>query len=251
MTDLARVALTLQRSSALPEDRVVMSWWFYLPPGWDAPDLTGLLTAVRDWMIVTPAGASLGIEDYLATTVALNNHTVSVYTYDMATGERLTFELDAPQGTITFNLGGTGAGAQPAEVACCVSHRNNTGAVPGGGNFGAPPARRRGRVFVGPLGTSASGTVLAGDARPLAAFTDTLRKATLALKTAAEANTTPMVIYSRPFAGRGEIERPGRPTLPAIPARTGQAYLTESIWTDDAWDTQRRRGSVRTLRTFI
>lgn len=252
MADLAKVSIVLARTSGLPEDRVAMSFWWYLTPGWTTADLTTLAGAHQIWLTVdNSATATAPLAAYMASTVATTGHTINVYTYDMVTGERLAYENAPPERTQALTFAAVSIGAFPAEVALCVSLRNNTGAVPGGGEFEAPAARRRGRVYFGPIGTSGAGegSVSAGDLRPHANLREGLLHNTAFMRDGA-VGPAEMVVYSRPFPGRGEIERPGRPTLPAIPARPGQAYLVEQCWTDDAFDTQRRRGAKRTTRSF-
>lgn len=137
----------------------------------------------------------------------------------------------------------------PSEVSCCLSFRNNSGSVPGGGNFGSPLAQRRGRIYFGPCSVDMSqpdGSIVP---RPHATLIDRLNAAAFGM-----IDPTPddneWVIYSRPFAGRPFTERPNKKPLPALPARQGQAYFVEQSWVDNAWDTQRRRGEKATARTF-
>lgn len=129
---------------------------------------------------------------------------------------------------------GRAAGADlPSEVAFCLSFQG----TPEGGLV---QTRRRGRVYLGPLNTGAA-VMGVGPAQPLGTFTDVARRAFKRLATSVDA-VAEWVVYSRPYEGRAAIERPGRSTLPAIAARPGTTVNIDQVWTDNAFDTQRRRG---------
>lgn len=253
MPDIVRASIVLNRTSGLPEDKVTMSFWFQPTSG--AGVLNTLAAAVRDWLIVDNSATLTGaLSTLLAESIATTGHQVNLYEYDMASGLRTAYESAPPDYSLTFSAT-VGSNVTPGEVALCASFRNNTGAVVGGGNFDAPASRRRGRIYFGPIDTSAMSTAtpVAGDARPGSNLLNGLLENTSNLRTGAGVSGAgyTWVIYSRPFEGRGEVVRPGRSTLPAIPARSGQAYIVEQCWVDDAFDTQRRRGAARTTRTFI
>ena len=62
-----------------------------------------------------------------------------------------------------------------------------------------------------------------------------------------------LVVYSRPYAGRGtneEFRADGTP-LPPLPARAGAVYKVNQFSVDNALDTQRRRGERATVRTIV
>lgn len=250
MPTVKRCQIVLARTSGLPEDRVTMSLWAQPITGTPADSL--LMAAVRDFLIVdnsstmtTSLGAAMG------SSIATTGHSVNVYHYDMASGERLAFDNAPPESTLTFSLTPTGD-SMPGEVAIAASFRNNTGATVGGGTFAAPAARRRGRIYYGPIGRSFSTTTAtAGDVRPTANVIAGLGENLTFFRNSLDVGGHEWVIYSRPYEGRGEITRPGRAPLPPIPARPGQAFLVEQVWVDDAFDTQRRRGAGRTTRSFF
>jgi len=109
-----------------------------------------------------------------------------------------------------------GAGsASVAEVALCLSYAavdDPEGSSP----------RRRGRIFLGPL----SGAQLSNE-RPPAAFQDSALAFGQALASAGTAGNTTWLMYSQRDLTYAKIE---------------------SIWVDDAWDIQRRRGLAPTAR---
>lgn len=109
--------------------------------------------------------------------------------------------------------GGTGAG--PSEIACCLSYAtvdNPDNSLP----------RRRGRIYIGPfVGSHLS------NSRPPA----NLRGAILTLG-----------------QGIGSAGNAGNTTWLMKSVADNSYHKIESIWVDDAWDVQRRRGLAPTLR---
>jgi len=126
-----------------------------------------------------------------------------------------------------------GAPSLPNEVALAVSFHGDLSAV---GEFGSggtrPRARRRGRVFIGPLwdGTSASSS--GNPARPSATFMEDLRLAADRLMILSDDATTWKWVV--PHAA----ESAGWTSVPVIGG-----------WVDNEFDTQRRRGLVATTRS--
>lgn len=119
----------------------------------------------------------------------------------------------------SFDIGPSGGGGDPlpSEVACCLSYAG----VP---TSGIPVSSTRGRIYIGPLSTTASGvTPLTVGARPLLAFRTALVNAgkRLANDLADLDPVTLWVVHS-----------------PTHNTNTGIVRF----WADDAWDTQRRRG---------
>lgn len=251
--DLIRAQVTLQHRSALPKNAVCNNFWFATPGGADEATALAIAARVEDFYntVVAPRPASLSA--YIGNTITDGGHTIKCYEYDMATGERLSFSDAPPLTTTTWALAERGVVASddlPSEVALCLSYSSVAGAVPGGGNFATPIARRRGRVFVGPFTRGH----LVDDAadrvgRPNSTLMDALPAAAFAMAGGVANDTNPWVVYSRPYAGRAAIPRANRPDLPALPARPGTAYVIDTLAVDDAWDTQRRRGEPATART--
>lgn len=118
--------------------------------------------------------------------------------------------------TIALSLGLTSP--MPPEVACCLSFRGTFAS-------GVPKARRKGRVYIGPLVT----TVNVAPGRPSQTFLDELDTAATALLAASDASTEATWVVWSPTAGV------------AVPVTGG--------WIDDEWDIQRRRSLGVTSRT--
>lgn len=123
----------------------------------------------------------------------------------------------------------TNHGPLPQEVALCLSYR--------GVNPSLPPGRRRGRIYIGPLSFQGIQTAPTdpNPGRPLGTFTNTLRLAAVRLHTELLAAGWQWVVYSPTASGVG---------APVI------TPITE-VSTDDAWDTQRRRGPDPTRRDVV
>jgi hypothetical protein len=106
----------------------------------------------------------------------------------------------------------------PHELAICLSFRGELVS-------GAPAARRRGRIYFGPL--SDDTRTVTGAVNPTFRALVATAGGTL-LTTSNAASDWAWVVYS--------------PTA-------GQAYPVVAGWCDDAWDVQRRRGVLATTRS--
>jgi len=148
---------------------------------------------------------------------ALNPEAVGIKMYDRADAEPRT-----PFVTATYDLGAqTSTLGLPEEVAVCLSFRGVL-------ESGEPPARRRGRIYMGPLNTD----VLAASNRSVVDpdFIDTM----LAAYEAAWDELTIAGLVHAVWSPTDVVSRP-----------------VVSAWMDDAFDTQRRRGVLATGRTTV
>lgn len=107
----------------------------------------------------------------------------------------------------------------PSEVAVCLSYR-------GGLVSGAPASRRRGRIYVGPLGVNCLGIT----GRPDGVVATALQDAVEAFRAVLDPEPINHAVWSR--AG-------------------DNLYDVVQYWTDDAFDTQRRRGLSPTTKTVL
>jgi hypothetical protein len=103
----------------------------------------------------------------------------------------------------------------PGEVAVCLSYAAND-------DPGLVGPRRRGRIYIGPIAYN-----WVQDPRPGLTLRQNLLAFGQALAAVGTASNTTWVMYSRTDLVTAKIE---------------------SIWVDDAWDTQRRRGLAPTVR---
>lgn len=116
---------------------------------------------------------------------------------------------------------GTGTDTLPQELAICVSFK-------GAFVSGEPPARRRGRIFLGPLAQGAMGSSSVADRISSSARPAIAAAAGALLATSNASSTFSWVVYS-------EVDNATRDVV--------------SGWVDDAFDVQRRRGVFATTRT--
>lgn len=199
---LYRTQVALQMDSGVPEDRAVNTWWCI------ADDLTAL------GLFVTQLGTFYqAIDNYLSSAVNTTGHVIK--SYDMADPEPRAPVLVVTGTTLT-----TGTTAMPAEVATCMSFQ----AVQ---QSGQSQARRRGRVYIGPLAQN----TLHSSGTPEGAWTSALVAAGQALLDASDAAATwSWAVYSR-------VDQ--------------TAISVSNGWVDNAFDTQRRRGPVASARAIF
>lgn len=161
------------------------------------------------------AGQVNPIKAYLSSELALLSARIKVY--DASDPEPRVPILDVALGTTsvtplnTQNL--------PGEVALAASYAAEA-------ESGVAAARRRGRIYLGPLNVGAGSGSGATPSRPTTQFRSDVAKACQALA--------------------------GSPvgTLWAVWSRKNSAYYVITRgYVDDAWDTQRRRGVATTTRT--
>lgn len=120
-----------------------------------------------------------------------------------------------PTFTKDYVFAGTPPQSGPAEVAICLSYASVD-------NPEAATPRRRGRIYLGPMRAAS----FAGP-RPDATIRDYVLDFGEAIGSVGTASNTTWLMYST----------------------VDDEYVKiESIWCDDAWDTQRRRGLSPTLR---
>lgn len=143
-------------------------------------------------------------------------------------GTRLkVYDLDDPEPRVPIldtAMALTGRAAEsttnlPAEVAVCVSYQ---AAI----TSGVPAARRRGRIYIGPLNQGASTGTASAPARPAGAFMTNLSRAAKGLSDGPIG--TRWCVWSR---------------------RDGAFRPITSGYIDNSFDTQRRRGADTTART--
>lgn len=203
--------VVLHTTDGLAENFVTNTLHFFGENDGATADL--LADAIEDFYDgVTGAGNS--ISEYLSASIVRTTevHEVKFYTVDGG-------PLGSPYATKEFALTAAPLAVYrlPAEVACCLSF---AAAQIGGGIA----ARRRGRLFIGPL---CSDALDGGTSRPSSSLQTDLLAAGKRLFDAANAAEAEWIIYSR--AGNS----------------TSAVYRG---WVDDACDTQRRRGLAPTSR---
>lgn len=214
---ILRVQVMLPRDTAIPAD-VVMNTWHFLTVGAATP-------AEAADSAVTQLGVFYSdIDSLLASYVG----TPAEYkVYDLQDDEPRVPILD-----VTGSLS-TGSGpAYPAEVAVCLSYRGSL-------QSGTNPARRRGRIFIGPLDDS-NGELGSGDTIVTSSTRGTIANAAADMANSGLSDDARWVVFS--------------PTLAGNPPWSEQQLEDASAdvvagYVDNAFDIIRSRGSLPTLRS--
>ena len=227
-------------SSGLPKDKSVNTFAIAEAGGHSGLE-AAYVSAISG--IYTNASAYLGglpFGSLISRVVSRAANACSVKLYD------ITDHLDgsphgSPYYTGTFTMATHGADpGMPEEVALCVTlealgRSAQFVEVPDGTDPDAAPDRPRqtytGRVYFGPFTTQAAGNASGYFVRPLAATTDALRTAIVAAADAidtASDDTSALGVWSR---------------------KRRWIRGVEYVRTDDAFDTQRRRGGAPTAVT--
>lgn len=216
-----RVTLTVPRDTALPGDESVNTFHFSTGLGGgvftEAESVT-VADLIRDFFTVQGPDSVNSLNTYMS---QVSNPAAAVIRF---------YDLNTPEPRIPYqehtrNLGPFGGGAPMAEeVALCLSYRTDLVS-------GTNQARRRGRLFIGPLAASAA-EVSNGRSRPTTAMRTTLL-----------------------YAGRNlqnGIRGIGLNNDWVIWSPTDQEeHVISHLWVDDAWDTMRSRGPKASLRQSV
>jgi hypothetical protein len=224
-----RAMCIFQGKSGLPEDRFVNVFHFdtlvatkAFAEDWIADHLVSFYAGDPDG-----AGTALSVGSYFSPYVDRAANKAEIRVYDLADPQPRVpyirnFTLPAPAASSTSGL--------PEEVAACLSFK------------AAPPVtpRKRGRIYFGPLvsGVTVMPTGLVGT-RLDAAIRTSLTSAAVTHLCQTVSGDPRWSIYSDPGP---------HPDTPDEPRAAG-LYHVVSVWADDAFDVQRRRGPVASVRT--
>jgi len=172
---------------------------------------------------------SLGIlpslEIFYKSLVSIFPNTVRQDVHTLKAYDRADPEPRQPVFTRTFDFTAAPGGAPlPPEVALCLSFQGEPVS-------GEPQARKRGRIYLGPIRQDRVGT----DGRPTQGMLTSVLDAATALKAAGDASTTWYWAVWSPTTAAAST-----PALANVPIENG--------WVDNEFDTQRRRGRVATFR---
>lgn len=207
---VVRVLVALAHISALPEDSATNTFHFATSTPPVATELDNIETGIENFYLAD-GGAWGGdsLVEFMSRELS-GAATVKYYNLDDPTPR-------APIRTETFSFTPPATdNALPEEVALVVSFQGTP-------ISGEPQARRRGRLYIGPINGSAN-TV---DGRPTTAFRNRLRLGAENLM--ADVNT-----------------------VWGVWSPTDSAFVTVTNgWVDNAFDTQRRRGQAATARSLF
>lgn len=217
---LMRAQVTIPLDAGLPEDYITNTWYFDGDDALGAQPVESYHNAVMSLLT-----AFYQAIDGVIFPSTVNSPAV-VKIYDMRDPEERVPEL-----TDTITLTPTADDPLPGEVAIVASFRADY-------ESGVNPQRRRGRIYLGPIATSAS-EVAFGHSRPsggaraaIAAACETLQEGQLL--NIGDPERVRWSVYS--------------PTTDATQSIDDAFNDVMAGWVDDAWDTQRRRGAAATGR---
>lgn len=227
----------LAADSGLPEDTFNNDFYFRgdNPGQPEATDAQNICTAVIEFYNSIPAGATKSISDYLGPQISTSANACSILVY--STPDPLT---GAPWGSPirmqNFTMGTPDASTPlPAEVCSVLSYHGDLTDVPETAANPTPPpltirpaARRRGRLYLGPLNTTAGATQAGtNDLGVTGLFRDTMGDAGLQLGATATTLDLTWCVYS---------------------GTSLQTFAVVGGYVDSAFDIQRRRGSAALAR---
>lgn len=216
MSTVARVQCTLESTSLIPENDAINVWHFQILTGDVGSNITDIKIALNTFYAQ--------IEDiYNVNTLT---GVIRQKTYDLADSAPRT-PVDAGElGTFTFS----DADALPTECAITMSFEGELAS-------GTNRARRRGRVYLGPLDIGPASTT-DGYVRVGITMAETITAAASNLISAGGLDWR-WCVFSPTTAG----------TPPWSEATLGLASIpVDHGWVDDAFDTQRRRGTAAQFR---
>jgi hypothetical protein len=200
-----RAQVILHTVDAVAENFVTNSWCIETTDVPGPSEFLNLTTCFKDFYD--------DLNGILAVPIAQNAHEIKYYDLEWVTPPNYPLAVN------TFNLTtAPSAATLPSEVAICLSFQGEK--VPG-----FPQARRRGRVYIGPVSQT-----LNSAGRPTSPLLSQLASSVQTLCSNLKAAPEPAVLSVwSPTDGSGVNIADG--------------------WIDNAWDTQRRRGLTRTSRT--
>jgi hypothetical protein len=201
-------------ASLLPED-VSINTFSFVTTAVDAPTFTAIATRLKAFYDAIQAPGTVSIVSRLADWTAPASANLRIY--NRADAKPRAPRYDAP----LVLSGDNGTGGFPAEVAICCSFA-------AANVSGEAAARRRGRVYIGPLSSVGNTDVdPVQGTRPNATLRNALAGAAKALATSSDAVAS-WVVHSDVLNSDATVIRG---------------------WVDNAFDTQRRRGESPTTRT--
>lgn len=216
MADM-RFDVVLPYFTNIPKDVAVNTFHFQKLGDWDEAVAENICNGLVDFYNEAIAGNTLA--KYLSCVIKRSSNACTIKGYDLGDAEPRP-----PRKVFNWTLGAaTGSTTLPLEVACCASYQADRVA-------GQAQARRRGRLFIGPLDPSANnagGT--SSFPQPATAFVNRLNSG--------------MVELQATFPPLGEA------VWSVFSRKNDDMYNVTNGWVDNDFDTQRRRGPKASSRT--
>lgn len=231
---IVKAQVEFQDTSNLPEDRYINTFYFQKLTAFLTADYSTIGQALTEFYVANTT-TGWAVQKYLAGHIVTSPAPWVKY-YEVPAGGSPVGESQL----IGFAPNSEGRQNLPAEVALCLTYHASLVGVPeevridppGPAGDDRPRARRRGRLYVGPLNNFCISTLSGAKARPDNVARDTMAEAARRLVNRAALATAGIdwVVYSK---------------------REGIARKVVGGWVDDAFDTQRRRGTdASTRRTW-
>lgn len=134
--------------SGIARDSVQMDFAFHNDTG-------SASTNVISFFNTKPTGASFSLAGWLSPWLNRGTNIALLETYDLTAYNGGTGGLGPPIVTQFWTLATTAQAPGPQQLCCALSFHANDGSIPEHGPKTRPKARYRGRLFLGPLGTTA------------------------------------------------------------------------------------------------
>lgn len=227
---LMRVQVIHHSQSGLPEDDWVNDWHFVVDTDQNNAAGQNLIRDALQGFYATARSTGNSVSTYLSGRVdrLVKGRTMKFY----SKGEEANF--GSPDRVIGgLPIPATGASQNlPAEVALVLAFRGVLTDIPEELGVTRPAARRRGRVYLGPLNTAALSGSANDPSRPASALITTVKESAEALFT-----------FSNTTAGIDWVVAHAADTAGWTATQVSAGHI------DNAWDTQRRRGESASSRT--
>jgi len=228
----------LANVTGLVADEVVNQLVLDTPAGTIAGDVAGYTLAIANlWNELWDDQIS-PLSDYISEEISRDTNACTVRFYDLA-GHLDGSSHGVPIAMGAFTMGAAGSSESlPGEVAFAVTLEGEGRStalvetadadVPADAKRDRPQSRRTGRLYVGSLNKGASD--LGSPCRPTTNFRNDAMFAVLGLHHLLMAADQHLCVWSR---------------------KNAEIYVLEAVSSDDAWDTQRRRGVDKTARVRL
>lgn len=219
LTDHVIAQAVFPSTTGLGEDVVTNTFHFNKLTNTFAAAAPLIRDAIVSFYNDVPTGGN-SIATYLSSTLSRTANACKVKVYDGSVEPGLRVPIE-----YSWTLGPAQVGMTiiPREVATCLSYRTDYGVLPGPSS--------RGRIFFGPLGTNALDASPVGDARVLPILQQSMR-------TSAKEELYDDLVAADIF---WSVYSPTLNTMSAV----------TNVWTDNAFDIQRRRGAKASSRTNL
>lgn len=230
---LLRAVVEHAHANGLPEDRTQNTWHFGTQPGGSTTlDRIQIRDALQAFYSDQVTGVGGPIDAFLAGTISRTvGRTIRFYEKD--TGEKNFGSPIEVETGLPIDAAGTATNL-PGEVACVLSYHGDLTDVPEEAGNTRPAAQRRGHIYIGPFNLGANEGSGTARSRPSPTLFNVIAGAAGRLLDTSQGaiSWTWMVAHA---------------------ADTAAWTVTQVVggWSDDAWDTQRRRGEDASTRVLF